>query len=75
MLLSELSRGEKAKIVDLSKVNDMVKRRLLDLGVMEGMEIQLKERMPFKGPFMLNHSGQCLGIRHQEAVQIEIKRL
>ena len=74
MFLLELKRGEKATIKDLSKVNKIVKRRLLDLGIMEGEEILLKNRMPFRGPFMLDHSGQCLGIRYQEAAQIEIKR-
>jgi ferrous iron transport protein A len=74
LLLFELKRGEKATILDLSKVNEIVKRRLLDLGIMEGEDILLKDRLPFRGPFMLNHSGQCLGIRYQEAAQIEIKR-
>ena len=70
--LLELKRGERAIIIDLSKVNDIVKRRLLDLGIMEGEEILLKNRMPFRGPFMLDYSGQCLGIRYQEAAQIVI---
>ena len=74
VLLFELKRGEKATIIDLSKVNKFVKRRLLDLGIMEGEEILLKNRLPFRGPFMLDHSGQCLGIRYQEAAQIEIER-
>lgn len=73
MLLYELKQGKRATIIDLSKVNDIVKRRLLDLGIMEGEEILLKNRMPFRGPFMLNHSGQCLGIRYQEAAQIGIE--
>ncbi|MGC8229183.1 FeoA family protein [Pseudobacillus badius] len=75
MVLSELGRGEKAKIVDLFNIDQMVKRRLLDFGIMEGIEVQLKQRMPFKGPFMLDYCGQCLGIRHQEAARIEIKRV
>ena len=74
MVLLELKQGERATILDLSKVNDIVKRRLLDLGIMEGENILLKNRMPFRGPIMLDHSGQCLRIRYQEAAQIEIER-
>lgn len=73
MLLYELEQGKRATIIDLSKVNAIVKRRLLDLGIMEGEKIILKNRMPFRGPFMLDHSGQCLGIRYQEAAQIGIE--
>ena len=73
MRLLELKRGERATIIDLSKVNNVVKRRLLDLGIMEGEEILLKNRMPFRGPFMLDYSGQCLGIRYQEAAQIVVE--
>ena len=68
-------RGEKATIMDLSKVNGIVKRRLLDFGIMEGEEILLKNRMPFRGPFVLDHSGQCLGIRYREAAHIGIEQV
>ncbi|WLR51192.1 FeoA family protein [Bacillus tianshenii] len=75
MRLSDLKHGEKAKITDLSTVSELVKRRLMDLGIMEGSEICLKCRMPFRGPYMLDNCGQCLGIRHQEATSISVERV
>ncbi|WP_102691310.1 FeoA family protein [Rummeliibacillus pycnus] len=74
MSLNELKLGEKAVIKNLSNLNRYVKRRLLDLGILEGEEIMLKNRMPFHGPFMLEHNGQILGIRYKEATLIEIEQ-
>ena len=73
MSLNELELGEKAVIINLSNLNRYVKRRLLDFGILEGEEIVLKNRMPFHGPFMLEHNGQILGIRYKEASLIEIE--
>lgn len=75
MRLSELKFGEKAKVIDLSAVSKLVKRRLMDLGIMEGTEIYLKCRMPFRGPYMLDNGGQSIGIRHQEASSIRVERV
>lgn len=72
VLLVNLKHGEKATIKDLSKLNRLVKRRLLDFGVMEGEEILVKNRMPFHGPFVLEHGGQSFGIRYKEAAYIGI---
>ena len=73
MSLNELQIGDKAIIRNLSNLNNYVKRRLLDLGILEGEEVMLKNRMPFHGPFMLEHNGQLLGIRSKEAALIEIE--
>jgi ferrous iron transport protein A len=74
LLLSELNKGEKAKIVDLSTLSEVVKRRLLDLGICEGSQVCLQCKMPFKGPCMLVNSGQSLGIRLQDASFIKVER-
>ncbi len=73
--MTQLRVGERAKIVDLSRVSDLVKRRLLDMGVTEGTEICLKCTMPLGGPFMIENYGQCVGIRRNEAKNIQVKPL
>lgn len=73
MSLNELQIGDKAIIANLSSLNRYVKRRLLDFGIIEGEEVLLKNRLPFHGPFMIEHKGQVLGIRYKEALQIEIE--
>ena len=74
-MLGNLRKGEKGKIIDLSQVNRLVKRRLLDFGITEGSEVFVKNTMPFGGPLMLESNGQCVGIRKQEALRIEVERL
>ncbi|KHD85469.1 FeoA family protein [Heyndrickxia ginsengihumi] len=73
MILTELKPGDKGIITDLSKVNELIQRRLLDLGVIEGREVCYKCSLPFGGPCMLEVSGQCIGIRKKEAMQIKVE--
>ncbi|PEJ58370.1 MULTISPECIES: FeoA family protein [unclassified Bacillus (in: firmicutes)] len=75
MLLSELKKGEKAKITDLSSLGEAVKRRLLDLGISEGAMVCLQCTMPFKGPCMIENCGQSLGIRFNDASGIKVEKI
>lgn len=74
-MVSKLKAGEKARIIDITKVDRLVQRRLLDLGFTEGSEISVKSTMPFGGPIMLESCGQSIGIRRHDANQIEVERL
>jgi ferrous iron transport protein A len=74
-MLGQLKAGEKGIITNVSKADALVRRRLLDLGIMEGSEICIKCIMPFGGPYMLEFCGQCVGIRRKETYQIEVERL
>ncbi|NSL51500.1 FeoA family protein [Calidifontibacillus erzurumensis] len=74
MVLSDLQQGEKARIQDFSNVSELVKRRLIDMGINEGVEIHFKNKMPFGGPCMIEISGQYVGIRHQEAALIRVEK-
>ncbi|MGG0719271.1 FeoA family protein [Robertmurraya massiliosenegalensis] len=74
-MLSKLGTGERAKIIDISSADQLVRRRLLDLGITEGSEICIKCKMPFGGPVMLESCGQCVGIRRREAYSIKVEGL
>ncbi|MFO1442732.1 ferrous iron transport protein A [Bacillus sp. Bva_UNVM-123] len=74
-MLGKLKKGEKARILDISQTDHLVRRRLLDLGITEGAEVCIKCFMPFGGPVMVESCGQCVGIRRKEAIQIEVERL
>ncbi|WKB37030.1 FeoA family protein [Terrilactibacillus sp. S3-3] len=73
MLLTELKPGTHGIITDLSKIDRLIRRRLLDLGVVEGERVQYKSAMPFGGPYMLEICGQCIGIRRKEAMHISVE--
>jgi ferrous iron transport protein A len=65
--------GDSCRFIDLSRLNSIVQRRLLDLGVIEGVEICCKCAMPFGGPFMLEVCGQCLSLRKKDVNCIEVE--
>ncbi|MGE7768664.1 FeoA family protein [Peribacillus sp. NPDC096540] len=73
-MLSQLKIGDKAKIIDISSTEKLVRRRLLDLGISEGSEICIKCVMPFGGPVMIESCGQCIGVRRKEANCIEVEK-
>lgn len=74
MLLTELKPGTRGMITDLSGIDKMIRRRMLDLGVTEGEKVRYKAAMPFGGPYMLEICGQCIGIRRREAMSIQVER-
>lgn len=74
-MFHSLKAGEKGKIINISHVSHLVKRRLLDLGITEGSEVCVKCVMPFGGPIMIESCGQCVGIRRKEAIQIEVVKV
>lgn len=73
MFLTDLKPGLKARIKDISQVNELLRRRLVDLGVMEGAEVWTKRILPFGGPLSLEAAGQSIGIRRSDANFIEIE--
>ncbi|KSU84017.1 FeoA family protein [Fictibacillus enclensis] len=72
MVLTDIKAGGKAKITNTEHVNVLVRRRLLDLGIMEGTEISIKRILPFGGPFAVEAGGQWVGIRRSEAKLIQV---
>jgi ferrous iron transport protein A len=73
MFLIDIKPGEKAKILGTENMTENVRRRLLDLGIMEGTVICLKRMMPFGGPLTLEADGQWIGIRRREAGTIQVE--
>ncbi|MNJ02564.1 FeoA family protein [Paenibacillus graminis] len=53
-------------------MNPILRRRLADLGVSEGVMIRLKGKGPFLGPITLECNGQLFAIRRKEASMIEV---
>jgi ferrous iron transport protein A len=74
MYLNELKVGESAKIINLSHVQEFIKKRLSHLGISENTEICLKNRLPFGGPCMIDCQGQCVSLRKNDAdcIQVEL---
>ncbi|MCJ8009314.1 ferrous iron transport protein A [Lederbergia wuyishanensis] len=75
MLLSEIQVGNKVRINNTDSVNELVRRRLLDLGIMEGSILKIKRVLPLGGPITIEARGQLIGIRRSEAKKIRVESI
>ena len=69
--LSDLKKGEKAKIVDVSSLEIPIK--LMEMGCLPGNSVRLIQQAPFQGPVYLEVNGSFLAIRKETAKLIEIE--
>lgn len=70
--LLRLQPGSTGHIYKIEGMNPILRRRLADLGVSEGVSICLKGKGPFLGPITLECNGQLFAIRRKEASMIEV---
>ncbi|ADO82097.1 FeoA family protein [Ilyobacter polytropus] len=73
MKLTDLKRGEKAKIVKIGKIGDL-KKRLVDMGVTSGEIIKLERDAPLGDPQQYIIKGTGIAIRKEDAKNIEVER-
>lgn len=69
--LTDLKKGEKAKIVDVS--SNKIPIKLLEMGCLPGNDIRLIQQAPFKGPIYIEINGSYVAIRKETAKLIEIE--
>ncbi|KUP26075.1 FeoA family protein [Paenibacillus sp. DMB5] len=70
--LLRLQPGTTGSIYRIEGMNPILRRRLADLGVSEGVMISLKGKGPFMGPITLECNGQLFAIRRKDASRIEV---
>lgn len=74
--LSSLQRGETAKIVGISKeCRGENRRRLLDLGFVNGTEIKIDLKSPMKNPVAYGVKGTSIALRNDQASKILIHKI
>ena len=71
-LLSELKRGEKGRIVKISGTGG-IHRRLLDMGLVPGSEIEMERVAPLGDPIEVKVKGYNLSLRKEEASSIQVE--
>ncbi|WP_340820767.1 FeoA family protein [Methanolobus sp. WCC4] len=72
--LDTLEPGEKARITKV-RVKGTARRKLMDMGMVAGTEIELVRNAPLGDPMDYNIKGYHLSIRKEEASQIFINKL
>jgi Fe2+ transport system protein FeoA len=74
MKLTDLKRGQKAKIVKIGKVGEL-KKRLVAMGVTAGEDIKFERNAPLGDPQQYVVKGTGVAIRKQDAQNIEIDHI
>jgi ferrous iron transport protein A len=72
--LSELENGQKARVVKITLVGD-IRRRLSDMGLVNGSEVVLERVAPLGDPIEIKVKGYDLSLRKEIASEIEVEPL
>ncbi|MDY7019099.1 MAG: FeoA family protein [Chloroflexota bacterium] len=70
--LNELMPKEKGKIVKVSG-EGRVQRRLLDMGLVAGSEVEMERVAPLGDPVEIKIKGYHLSLRKEEAINIQVE--
>ena len=71
--LADLIVGQKAKVVFLHNDNKALRRRLLDMGITKGVEIEIKKVAPLGDPVDIQLRGYELCIRLDDMKNIDVE--
>ncbi len=71
-MLNELEKGEKGRIVKIGGKGS-IHRRLLDMGLVSGTEIEMERVAPLGDPIEIKVKGYNLSLRKEEAASIEVE--
>lgn len=70
--LSDLRKGQIAKVLDFHNDNAALKRHLLDMGITRGVIVKVKKIAPFGNPIDLELRGYELAMRVEDLRNIDI---
>lgn len=71
--LSDLKVGQKAKVLKLNEMNKVIKRHLLDMGLVRGTEITIKKIAPMGDPIDIRLRDYELCLRKEDLSKIEVE--
>jgi len=72
MNLAELTPGERGRILRISAVGPL-KRRLMDMGVLVGVEVRVEKIAPLGDPIEITVKNYKLSLRKSEAEGIAVE--
>ena len=71
MLLSEMKEGQTGTIVRVGG-NGILRRRILEMGILKGTEVYIEKYAPLKDPLELIVKGYHISLRVEEAARITV---
>lgn len=72
--LGDLKSGERA-CVDCILGGGAIRRRMMDMGIVPGVELEVVRRAPLGGPLQVRLKGYYLAMRRGECAKIVIKEM
>ena len=70
--LSSLSKGETA-FIQTFNTDLNLQSRLVEMGILPGVEIRLIKKIPFKGPIAFKIRGYEVSLRYRDAEQVLVQ--
>jgi len=74
MLLSELREGQRATVVRIGG-ESLLRRRILEMGILKGAEVRVEKYAPLKDPMELVVKGYHISLRVEEAARILVENV
>ena len=74
MLLSEMKEGQTGIVVRVGG-NGILRRRILEMGILKGAEVYIEKYAPLKDPLELIVKGYHVSLRVKEAAQITVENV
>lgn len=71
--MSDLVLGQRARILGVHNDNKALRRRMLDMGITKGVEIEVKKIAPLKDPIDIQIRGYELCLRKSDIENIDIE--
>lgn len=71
MTLKELPVGHKARVTAVTGTN-RVSRRLMEMGVVPGVDVHIVKTAPLGDPLQIRVRGYSLAMRRHEAASVEV---
>lgn len=75
MQLSQLSIGQKARIVHLGQGEKVYRQRLIAMGLLPGTELYISRIAPLADPIEITVRGYALSLRKGEANIVTVERI
>jgi ferrous iron transport protein A len=73
MTLADLEKGKSRKVVSV-RGEDVVTRRLMEMGVIPGVSVRMVKSAPFGDPLEINVRGYSLALRRNEAESVLLEQ-
>ncbi|PVZ64350.1 FeoA family protein [Pelagibaculum spongiae] len=75
MKLNQLSPGNQARVISLSKASPSYRKQLLSMGITPGAKISFVRTAPMGDPIQIEVRGTQVSLRLAEAGAIEVEQL